>query len=381
MCACDEPFGLRFLAHQLECGVELDTQERVPVTLGFQANICNACAGLPLVPAPTAAIPGRTSKIKRFYWRELFFAETERLAAWRAANPDALLAQVQSAQRQIAKEVLDEMKALHARAPKYDTREPSQSEILKRFDVEVESLHPAYAASPKKGAAVMWEGEVVSPETYTARHYEALGWSVIPLESVPLHALFGVMMWLLVEDPGDPKNRIVSFGSRTALETDKEAAMIRTHLPEDFGKLGYGRRRAKAIEEHLAFLTSDGVPDRGALLDLFDYWRDPSEGLRQYLWGHRTADVDRARRLIEVLPAETIVAILRYLVSDYWGRYVGWPDLLLWRDEAFIMVEVKSSSDKLSADQMRWIADNHEILKLPFRIAKLHRMRSTRPTA
>jgi hypothetical protein len=35
---------------------------------------------------------------------------------------------------------------------------------------------------------------------------------------------------------------------------------------------------------------------------------------------------------------------------------------MLWRDEAFLMVEVKSSSDKLSADQMRWIADNHEML-------------------
>ena len=67
------------------------------------------------------------------------------------------------------------------------------------------------------------------------------------------------------------------------------------------------------------------------------------------------------------------IAILRYRVDDYWGRYVGWPDLLLWRDKAFMMVEVKSSSDKLNADQMRWIADNHEILKLPFRIAKLHR--------
>jgi hypothetical protein len=99
-----------------------------------------------------------------------------------------------------------------------------------------------------------------------------------------------------------------------------------------------------------------------ALLELFDYWRDSSERLRQYLWAHRTTDLDRARRLIEVLPAETIIAILRYLVDDYWGRYVGWPDLMLWRDEAFLMVEVKSSSDKLSADQMRWIADNHEML-------------------
>ncbi|ODR94537.1 hypothetical protein AUC70_07820 [Methyloceanibacter stevinii] len=379
MCACDEAFGRRFLTHQLEEGVDLDTQERVPVTLGFQANVCNSCRGLPLDPAPTAAIPGRTSKIKRFYWRELFFAETQRTADWQDANPDVSPEEIQSAQRQIAKEVLEEMKALHAATPQYDMREPSQSEVLERLRVEIEALHPAYVSSPRKGAVVMWENEVVAPETYAAHHYRALGWSVMPLESVPLHALFGVLMWPLIEDPGDPKNRIVSFGSRGELDTARGVEVFMINLPEDFGGPSYGRRRVNEIGEHLALLSPGDVPDRNVALDLFNDWRDPSERFRQYLWAHRAADVDRARRLIEVLPTETIIAILWYLVGDYWGRYVGWPDLLLWRDEAFMMVEVKSSSDKLSADQMRWVADNHESLKLPFRIAKLHRKRSVHP--
>ena len=378
MCACDEVFGRRFLAHQLENGVELETQACVRVTLCFQTNICNACRGLPLVAAPVAATAGRTSKIKRFYWRELFFAETERTADWKAANPNAPLVEIQSAERRIAKEVLDEMKALHVTAPKYNTREPSQSEILERFTVEVDAFHPEYAAAPERGAVVIWEGEIVSPETFTTRQYEALGWSVMPLESAPLHALFGVMMWLLIEDPGDQKSRMVQFGSRTAFEAGEEAPVITMHLPEDFGTSGYGSRRVREIEKHLAFLSPDGTPDRDALLDLFDYWRDPSERLRQYVWAHRVSDVNRGRRLIEVLPAETTIAILRYLVDNYWGRYVGWPDLLMWQDVTFMMVEVKSSSDKLSAEQMRWIADNHDILKVPFRIVKLHRTRSTR---
>lgn len=75
MCACDEEFGRRFLAHQLNEGCELETQERIPVTHGFQPGICSECRGLPADQAPGAAIPGRTSKIKRYYWRELFFAE------------------------------------------------------------------------------------------------------------------------------------------------------------------------------------------------------------------------------------------------------------------------------------------------------------------
>jgi len=373
MCACDEAFGRRFLEHQLAYGVELETQERVRVTHGFQIDLCNACRRLPLVPAPAAAIPGRTSKIKRFYWREMFFAETERMAEWRDANPSVSSKEIQSAQRVIRKEVLDELKELHATNPKYDTREPSQNETLRRYNVEVQAFHAEYTPSPSKGSVVVWENEVVSPEAFATRHYEALGWSVMQLESVPLYALFGVMMWLLIQDCTDPKNRMVGFGSRAAFEAGEEASNIITQLPEDFGTPGYGRRRAKQIEEHFALMSVDGASNRRELLDLFEYWLAPSEKFREYLWAHRATDVSRARRFMEIIPPEKTIAILRYLVDDYWGRYLGWPDLLLWRDKDFMLVEVKSSSDKLSADQMRWIADNHDILNLPFRVAKLHR--------
>lgn len=64
---------------------------------------------------------------------------------------------------------------------------------------------------------------------------------------------------------------------------------------------------------------------------------------------------------------------MQYLIDAYWDCYLGWPDLLFHRGDELRFVEVKSSSDKLSADQMRWIVDNHELLKLPFQIAKLQR--------
>lgn len=374
MCACDESFGRRFLAHQLSEGCELDTQERVPVSHGFQPSLCNGCRGLPLVPVPGAAIQGRTSKIRRFYWRELFFRETEAFADWESANPDALLDEAKAARKLIEGEVLDAIKALHAAAPLYDTREPSSADILKRCRVEIDSLYPEYAASPEKGAVVVLSDKIVSPEAFAAHHYAASGWSAMPLESVPFHALYAVMMWLLIEHPSDPKNRVAGFGSRTAFEGGVEGEQIWMRLPEDFGTPGYGWRRKNAIDEHFNFFfRPNGYADRGSLLELFDYWRVPSERLRQYLWAHRDADVDRARRLIELVPADTILAILRYLVDDYWGRYLGWPDLLLHRNGELMLVEVKSSSDKLSGDQMRWITDNHEQLQLPFRLAKLHR--------
>lgn len=87
---------------------------------------------------------------------------------------------------------------------------------------------------------------------------------------MPFHALFGVMMWLLIQDPFDPLNCVVSFGDRTVYEATREKLPIWTPLPEDFGTRGYGRRRAEAIDAHLALL----VPEREELLWIFDYWRE-----------------------------------------------------------------------------------------------------------
>jgi VRR-NUC domain len=369
MCGCDEKFGRSFLPHQLNEGCELETQQRVAVTQGFVAGTCSECRGQPADPAPAAAIPGRTSKIKRYYWRELYFAECFAQAEWDDQHLDASDEERGAVHAEIGKQVLADIKQLHATTPKYAFTELSQSLVIERYGVKIDELSADYAPRGGKGAQILLDGETVSPEAFARRHYEEAGWSVLEVESLPFHALFGVMMWLLIQDPYDPLNRIVGFGDRAVYETTREKLMVWTPIPEDFGTKGYSQRRAVAIEEHLALL----VPDRDEMLWTFDYWRSMSVELRQYLWAHREKDVDRARQLVETLPPETIVEILRYLVGDYWARFVGWPDLLLYRSGEFRFVEVKSSSDKLSDEQKRWIADNHDLLHLPFCVAKIHR--------
>lgn len=370
MCACDERFGRRHLAHQLREGCELKTQARVAVTAGFQPGICDECRGSPPQAAPAASIPGRTSKIKRYYWREIIFAEIAAQADWDAHHPAAGEDERQQAAERIGRDVLDAVKARHASDPKYVFDEPSQAEIIARFSVQVEALSASYAAVGAKGAQILLDGAVISPEAFATQYYEALGWSVLPLESVPFHALFGIMMWLVIQDPADTHQNVVSFGARDVFEATREKAPIWTSLPSDFGTTGYAARRAPEIEKH--FETFAGPRDE--LLWMFDLWREPSEHLRQYLWAHRADDVARAQALVATLPPQTVVAILRYLVDGYWNHYLGWPDLLLHRADEFMLVEVKSSGDKLSNDQKRWIADNHGGMRLPFRIAKIHRV-------
>ena len=109
------------------------------------------------------------------------------------------------------------------------------------------------------------------------------------------------------------------------------------------------------------------------MLWLFDYWLEPSSDLRNYLWAHRSKDINKARNLVSILPNDVILRILQYLVKDYWGRYCGWPDLFVYSQDDFFFAEVKSSKDKLSEDQKNWIKGNSTEINLPFKLVKIHK--------
>lgn len=112
------------------------------------------------------------------------------------------------------------------------------------------------------------------------------------------------------------------------------------------------------------------------LLWFFDLGVKYSSDLRQYLWAHRAEHVNKGRALINILPVVKIIDILKYLIRDYWRNYLGWPDLLIFSLDEFFFAEVKSSSDKLSEDQKRWIKDNYNELHLPFKLVKIHKEKS-----
>jgi hypothetical protein len=175
-------------------------------------------------------------------------------------------------------------------------------------------------------------------------------------------------MWMLIQDPYDPRVRMVGFGDRHAYDQRLPSQLIWTGKPQDFGTTEYGRRRAKAIAKHLSAISEDRVE----MHRLFNDWLGPSVGLRQYLWAHRPESIERARKVIEIIPPPMLKNLLRYLVQNYWGHYSGWPDLLLYRGNEWFLAEVKSSGDKLGENQKRWIQDNRQYLHLPFKLVKVH---------
>jgi len=355
----------------------LETQVRVPVTLGFLKGICRSCRGLPILAKPMASIHGRTSKIKRYYWREIAFAKFEEVSKKLAAlgREESTLSSEERAHlhRAAGQDALDKVKELHATSPKYDYKERSQQEVIEACEVEIVRLDADFATnSSGKGVGVLDGADLVSAEEFVSRHYSREGWSAMFCESRPIHALFGVYMWLLIQSPTDSFCQVKGFGVRMDYPelSLKKGELLWTTLPSDFGTSGYSERRASEIEEHFESLF---VPDRNELLWLFDYWVGESVQFRDYLWAHESEVVEKARSLVEILPPSSIIRILRYLIGDYWARYNGWPDLLLYKKEEFFFAEVKASRDGLSDDQKRWITNNHSGLLLPFKLVKIHR--------
>jgi hypothetical protein len=324
MCACDEEIGRKCLSHQLDSGVELKTQKRIPVTLGFQPKVCRECRGLPVQAHPVAAIYGRTSKIRRYYWRELALQEMERFVEWKSspAGDGATAADKTAMHKKIEAAVLEELKALHATSPKYKFKELSQADILQKCQVEVVDLKTTYIRNAANGPATMLDAtERCGAEEFVMRHFHRAGFHTMFLESAPFHVLFGVYMWLLIQDPLDARVRLVSFGDRQAFDKRVAGKRIGASLPDDFGTAGYANRRARAIKKHLTGI----IEDRDELQWLFDYWLPHSENLRRYLWAHRAESVQAAKTVVHILPPSVIKTVLLYLVRNYWHRYLGGP--------------------------------------------------------
>lgn len=373
MCACDRAIGEKFLPHQLSFGRVLETQQRIRVTLGFVNSVCEQCRTGKSSGYPVAAAPGRTSKIKRYYWRELAFRKMELFEhlsgsseGYLSENPD----DPSEFHKRAEAEALEDIKRLHAQSPRYDYQEESSEDVLRNCNVAVRDVCVEYAESTERKSLIWHGGKKLYVEQFAQAHYTDFGYQTLICESVPFHVLFGVFTWILIQDQNDPLCRPASFGERSAYERDRSKKnLVSALLPSDFGTPSYCDRRAIEVAAHLTSLR-DRVAE---LAELFELWLEQSWSLRQYLWAHRERDIETARQVVNAIPGPVLIRIVEYLIGAYWERYLGWPDILAVRKGELLFVEVKSSGDKFSLEQKRWIQENFSSLKLPFEVLRLHR--------
>lgn len=193
MCKCDEDFARRFLPHQINNAVDKDTQLRIPINLGFQEEICNVCRNISEEAHPKAEIYGSTSKVKRYYWREIAIETIRRFGEWaiKQGYNDWLMVRHQYKEEydEIERVVIDEIQELHQKKPKYTYSEESQNEVLTKYKVEVISITGTCLKSELR-KAILIENEVkFSVEEYAAKYFIQNGYQVLVTESIPFHVL------------------------------------------------------------------------------------------------------------------------------------------------------------------------------------------------
>ena len=373
MCDCDKEIGTKFLSHQLHEATDLKSQCRIDVTKGFVRGTCNECRGVKPEAYPVAEIYGRSSKIHRYYWREISFETMKRFASSVVNCPDSeivtVMASNQKLSKQIEKEVVKDIKQLHKTSPKYSYTQESAADVIEKFNVDIINLKGNYVQTTERKVTIEKDGSFYSAESFAEDHLNNEGYKVLHSESIPFHVLFGVFMWNLIQDNADEQCRMVGFGDRFAFESNIEGQQVWTLLPEDYGTPKYYLRRKSKVEEHFESFPND----TDGLIRLFNFWVEPSSNFRQYLWAHKEEHIEKARKILNILPVKVLINILKYLVIDYWGHYLGWPDIIALKNKNIEFFEVKSSKDKLSEDQKTWIKGNSECLKLPFSIIKIHK--------
>jgi hypothetical protein len=389
-CACDAQLAIRVLPHQALQGVDDYSGARVPVTSPLVPNICDECRGCSLKAYPRSAIRGAMTKLRRYYWREISVGAHLRFIEWcdeeGIATQDEignslvlnLEGQYRDQFEKFEREAIEKAAQVHKTRPKYVYDEPSDAEIIRECEVRILAYKATYLSPTRDQVLVLPLGgtdpDTAKPvEEFVAEHLRAEGREVMFCESLPFQALFGCLMWMWVQDHADPLKRPAGFGGRPG-EGGGEDQLIWTVLPSDFGRRSHADRRQVELGQHLDFI-GETTED---LLWVFDYWREYSRPLRQYLWAYKPEDEKRARMIIRVLGARRVKLVLRWLAESYWSRYLGWPDLLTWRETSsgpddVLFVEVKSSGDHLSGDQRTWIQGNKTHLGFEFALAKVHR--------
>lgn len=371
MCACDKNHGQKFLPHQLDKASWEGSRERISVTFGFQVNVCPECRGKKAVAAPKAPMHGATTKVTRYYWREILFETTKRFYE---SHPKLDPLDHNSSEfnfpeerREIEKKVIAEIKEQHESNPKYEYSEKSQKEVIEDTETEVILVNAEHVNTGEKKVGIRNGEGICTVEEFATDYFNQRGFDVLEVESVPFHVLFGVFMYLVIEDADDNMGRVVQFGSRNDFDSkSNQEGMITTILPDDFGSRLYYERQKELIAWHLGELDD---------LDwLFDYWLEYSSNLRQYLWAHRNKDIRKAKQVMSILGLENLRKILNYMAMDYWKNYCGWPDLLVYSENDFFFVEVKSRNDKLSEDQKNWLIGNYEHMGFKAKIFKVGRL-------
>ena len=179
------------------------------------------------------------------------------------------------------------------------------------------------------GTIKLDESNRTTPERGAIRHYERQGWTVHHAENTPWRTLFGLLFW----------EQLYGGGTAT-LHNEFE------RMPRALKSGTFYADHAEAIEARLAVLDD---PDKAltALLKTFT----AEHGAPNAVFRWRNDAIDLLRPLLNA-PMGALATILREMAKDYPNRKDGFPDLMMTRDGALRLIEIKTENDQIRRNQL-----------------------------
>lgn len=193
----------------------------------------------------------------------------------------------------------------------------------------------------KLTTAKMHEGESITissvyrgqVELGTIEHFIEQGKNAIFSENYTWRGVFGLVFWDLIFDP-----ELVSFHHPFQRRPSD------LHLPDFYLK------REHKIKEHLQqFETKEDL-----LTFMWETFEENQGKSNPFVIWHEEA-WEVSRLLVDRIPLLKLLDILHHISKDISEHSRGFPDLLVWDDESYEFIEVKSPTDNLSNRQLYWL--------------------------
>jgi len=181
-------------------------------------------------------------------------------------------------------------------------------------------------------------------EQQVLAHFQHHGWRGAWCENDLLCGLFGLLCWeIIFADIPGAFNQPFQRG------------------PLDLNSPDFGQRRRALFEQRFEQLRR-GDP----VQQLSQCWQQ-KEGLQNPFVSWKRLSLPLLTAAAERIPRETLLALLHQLAFDSHHYRSGLPDLFLWRDDEYLLIEVKGPGDTLQASQKRWLKLFQQ-LQLPHQI-------------
>lgn len=260
-------------------------------------------------------------------------AETEAALALYASSPSPPARErrarllLKSGDTQSARALLQEIQA----APHDSVEAYAARQLLARLQKTARRTQAcAYQQASRTLSLDYADGDV---EAAVLAHYRAAGWQGVHAENWLLTACFGLLFWDIIFDA-----TIGMFHSPLQF------------APSDVSTPDFYSNRRDKIEARLALLQE---PD--AALALIRAHHQAKHGIANPFVGWHETLPDLLEVFVTRLPGTGLAAALRHLAQNPSRHASGLPDLFIWNDNDYRLIEIKSENDKLSGHQFEWL--------------------------